>query len=114
MPKVFNWNDTNKHAKKSSEFSQNTAIALELKILLNSSQANWPLLLKILLMRNSALSSVIFQHLINFIPTSDCFKPALQQPFMNQKQNSKKCNGFICGKECNSVAEWIRGENGLF
>lgn len=112
MPTIYSNNDTNKLAQKLSEFTKNTAIALELKILLNSPQPSWPLLLKILLMRNSYLSALIFSHLINNLPTSDCYKPALDQPFVKQEVNPEKCKRFLCSKECNSVAEWACVDEG--
>lgn len=112
LPKLFPLNQNGQWASKCSDFGPNTAIALELKVLLNSPQANWAHLLKILLMRDSLVSSIIHHHLIKNIPTSDCFIPSLDQPFMNQKKFSSKCDGFLCGKECNKISEWISGEIG--
>lgn len=112
MPSVFGTNEINKYAKRSSDFEKYTAVALELKILLNSPQANWPLVLKLLLTRDAALSSIIFKHLIQFLPTTDCFKPALSQLFMRQNKDIQKCNGFLCGKECSTVAEWLLDDKG--
>lgn len=111
LPKLFPTNE-NGHcwATKCSEFNSNTAIALELKILLTSPQANWSLLLKLLLMRDAQLSTIILQHLIKEIPTSDCFISALEQPFINRDKYSLKCDGFLCGKECSNITEWISGE----
>lgn len=114
MPTIYATNETNKNAQNLSEFTKTTAIALELKILLNSPQPNWPLLLKILLMRDSYLSSVIFSNLINHLPSSDCYKAALEQPFVKHEVNAEKCARFLCSRECNSVAEWAcvdQGEN---
>ncbi|KAJ6641087.1 hypothetical protein Bhyg_06022 [Pseudolycoriella hygida] len=110
LPKLFPPNQNGQWATKCSDFASNTAIALELKVLLNSPQANWAHLLKILLMRDSLVSSIIHHHLMRNIPTSDCFYPSLDQPFMNQKKFSSKCEGFLCGKECNKIADWISGE----
>lgn len=114
MPIIYKSDEKNQYASKSLEFGRNAAIALELKVLLNSPQANWSQLLKILLMRNAHLSSIIFSHLIKHLPTNDCYKAALTQPFINQEKNFEKCNGFLCGKECNSVAEWICSDDGNF
>lgn len=102
----------NNWASRCSEFSTNTAIALELKILLNSPQPNWSLLLRILLMRDATLSSIILTHLIQNIPTNDCFISSLDQPFMKQKRLAAKCAGFLCGKECNKLTEWTSALNG--
>lgn len=113
LPTIFASDEKNQWADKSSEFGQKAAIAFELKILLNSPQANWSLLLKILLMRNAQLSSIIFNHLVQHLPTSDRFKPALSQPFSQQETKAGKCDRFLCGKECNSVAEWICDDDGM-
>lgn len=114
LPKYFLPNKSSHWETHYSEFNPCSAIALELKILLNSPQANWSLLLKILLMRNAKLSSIIFHHLIQHLPTADCFIPSLDQPFMNQKKYASKCEGFMCGKECNKISEWISEQNGKF
>lgn len=108
-------NGGNSHcwASRCSDFSTNTAIALELKILLNSPQPNWSLLLRILLMRDATLSSIIMSHLIQNIPTNDCFISSLDQPFMKQRRHVVKCDGFLCGKECNKLTEWTSALNGM-
>lgn len=111
MPAIFTNNTLNKNANNLSEFSKNAAIALELKILLKSPNPDWPLLIKLLLMRSSFLSSLIFSHLLNNLPTSDCYKPALDQPFA--KHNAEKCKRFLCGRDCHTVAEWANIDNGI-
>lgn len=113
LPTIFASDEKNQWANKSSEFGQKAAIAFELKILLNSPQANWSLLLKILLMRNAHLSSIVCNHLVQHLPTSDRFKPALSQTFTQQETKAVKCDRFLCGRECNSVAEWICGDDGI-
>lgn len=113
LPTIFASDEKNQWANKSSEFGHKAAVAFELKILLNSPQANWSLLLKILLMRNAHLSAIIFNHLVQHLPTSDRFKPTLSQPFNRQETRADKCTRFLCGKECNSVAEWICDEDGI-
>lgn len=112
MPTIFENNNLNKLAQNLSEFTQNAAIALDLKILLNSPQPDWPLLLKLLLMRNSYLSSLIFSHLINHLPNSDCYKAALKQPFAKHDVDADKCKRFLCGRDCHTVAEWANLDNG--
>lgn len=112
LPTIFTSDEKNQWANMSSEFGQKAAIAFELKILLNSPQANWSLLLKTLLMRNAHLSTIIFDHLVQHLPTSDRFKPAQSQPFNQQEATAEKCDRFLCGKECNSVAEWICDDDG--
>lgn len=106
MPNIFLNNDINIKAQRLSEFTKNAAVAFEMKILLNSPQAHWPLLLKIIMMRDSFLSSIIFSHLIEYLPTNDSFKTALTQPFITHETTAEKCKRFLCGKECRSVAEW--------
>lgn len=112
MPTIFANHNDNKNANHLSEFTNNAAIALELKILLNSPQPDWALLLKILLMRNSYLCSLIFSHLINNLPTSDCFKPALELPFARHDVDAEKCKRFLCGRDCHTVAEWANLDDG--
>ncbi|XP_055315065.1 uncharacterized protein LOC129575443 [Sitodiplosis mosellana] len=111
MPTIFTNDNFNKNANDLSEFTKNAAIALELKILLNSSQPDWALLLKILLMRNSYLSSLIFSHLLNNLPTSDCYKAALDQPFSKHDIDAEKCKRFLCSRDCHTVAEWANLDN---
>lgn len=112
LPKFFPDGHSSQWANSCSDFAANTAVALELKILLNSPQANWSLLLKILLMRDAMLSSKIFHHLLDNIPTADCYVPSLEQPFMLQTKCVSKCDGFLCGKECNKLSEWICIQDG--
>lgn len=112
LPKYFLPSQSGHWAMRCSEFSASTAIALELKILLNSPQANWALLLKIILMRDSTMASIILHHLIKNIPTPDCFIASLDQPFMNRKKATSKCEGFLCGKECNKISEWTSAQAG--
>lgn len=112
MPTLYTNDDTNKNMPKLSSFTKNAAIALELNILLNSPQPNWQLLIKLLLMRNSYLWSIIFAHLIRHLPASDCFKVAAEQPFAKDYGSIENCKRFLCGKECNSVAEWACSEEG--
>lgn len=114
MPTIFASESINKDATNLSQFKKNAAIALELKILLNSPQADWPLLLKLLLMRNSYLSSLIFSHLLNHLPTSDCYKAALNQPFSKHDVDAEKCKRFLCGRDCHTVAEWANIDDGNF
>lgn len=113
LPKLFPSGQSGQWANSTLDFGANTAVALELKILLNSPQANWALLLKILLMRDAVLTCKIFQQLLGNIPTDDCFVSALDQPFMARARNVSKCNGFMCGKECNKLGEWIAEQQGF-
>lgn len=112
MPTIFANENGNKNANNLSEFTKNAAIALELKILLNSPQPDWALLLKILLMRNSYLTSLIFLHLLNNLPTSDCYRAALDQPFSKHDIDAEKCMRFLCSRDCHTVAEWANLDNG--
>jgi protein KIAA0825 len=103
-PKMFNMNG---HlATKVSEFGTFAALTIELKVLLASPQANWPLLIKVLLMRDAHLSQIIFHHLMKFLPACDEFVDSHMQPCMNIEGLKTKCDGFLCGKECKDIAEW--------
>lgn len=112
MPTIFQNNAINKNAIALSEFTKNAAIALDLKILLNSPQPDWALLAKLLLMRNAYLSALIFGHLIKNLPTPDCYKAALEQPFSKLDLNAEKCKRFLCGRDCHTVGEWANLDNG--
>lgn len=112
MPTIFEHNGINKNAIALSDFTKNAAIALDLKILLNSPQPDWALLVKLSLMRNAYLSALIFGHLMNNLPTSDCFKAALDQPFSKLDVNAEKCKRFLCGRDCHTVAEWANLDDG--
>lgn len=88
------------------------AVALELRILLASPQANWSLLMRILLMRDATLSGIILRQLIDKVPPGDCFVSTLEQPLLRHKRTVEKCGGFLCSKECNKLAEWIGQQSG--
>lgn len=105
-PKMFPPNLNGHLATKVSEFGTFAALTIELKVLLASPQANWPLLIKVLLMRDAHLSQIIFHHLMKYLPTSDEFIDSHMQPCMNQEGLRTKCDGFLCGKECKDIAEW--------
>lgn len=113
MSSLFAADARNKMATKSLEFDANASIALELKILTNSSQANWSLLLKLLLMRGGRLSAIILNHLMSNLPTSDSFKCARDQPFYKESSATAKCKGFMCGRECAGISDWIGNDSGL-
>lgn len=89
-----------------------TSIALELKVFLSAPQINWSLLLKLLLMRNATLTTIIMKHLMQHLPSMDCFIPTLEQPLMNRIKFSTKCMGFLCGKECNNILDWLLDHQG--
>lgn len=113
MPKIFDVSASNQGASHINKLANNAAIALELKVLLNSSQANWSLLLNILLMRNGFLLSTIFEHLIKHLPARDCFKPALAQSFQVQERKCEtKCGKFLCSKDCGGMDRWMDSEEG--
>lgn len=106
LPKMFPPNLNGHFATKVSEFGTFAALTIELKVLLASPQANWPLLIKVLLMRDAHLSQIIFHHLMKYLPTCDEFVDSHMQPCMNQEGLRTKCDGFLCGKECKDIAEW--------
>lgn len=106
LPKLFPSTQNGHWATRCSEFGVNTAIALELKVLLGAPQANWPLLQKVLLMRGATLSAIIFHHLMGNLPMPENFIPSLSQPLMDRENFFKKCEGFLCGNECNEIESW--------
>lgn len=106
LPKLFPSTQNGNWATRCSEFGVNTAIALELKVLVGAPQANWSILQKVLLMRDAYLSSIIFHHLMNNLPTSDNFVESLKQPLMDRTNFAKKCKGFLCGLECMEIESW--------
>jgi hypothetical protein len=105
-PQMFPANQNGHLATKVSEFGTFQALTIELKVLLASPQANWPLLIKVLLMRDACLSQIIFHHLMKYLPGCDEFVDSHMQPCMNQEGLRTKCDGFLCGKECKDIAEW--------
>uniref|UniRef100_A0A1B0DML4 Uncharacterized protein n=1 Tax=Phlebotomus papatasi TaxID=29031 RepID=A0A1B0DML4_PHLPP len=108
LPKMFPTNQNGHWATRCSEFGPNTALSLELRVLMGAPQANWSLLLKVLLMRDANLSMIILHHLLSNQPSSDRFVAALAQPLLNRKKFAKKCEGFMCGMECTKVEEWTK------
>ncbi|XP_050091241.1 uncharacterized protein KIAA0825 homolog [Anopheles aquasalis] len=111
MPRLFPANQNAHWAARCSELPTSTAISLELKVLLSAPQANWWLLLKVLLMREAHLSSIIFHHLIRNLPSGDNFIPSSKQPSVSRDCLSKKCEGFLCGLECNDIVQWALEQN---
>ncbi|EAA04005.4 AGAP007105-PA [Anopheles gambiae str. PEST] len=111
MPRLFPPNLNAHWAARCSELPTSTALTLELKVLLAAPQANWWLLLKVLLMREAHLSSLIFHHLIRNLPSCDNFIPSARQPSVNRDCLSKKCEGFLCGLECNDIVQWALEQN---
>lgn len=109
LPKLFPPNQNGHWATRCSDFGINTAIALEIKVLLGAPQSNWSLLLKVLLMREATLSSIIIHHLIKNLPSSDCYVPSLKQPLMDRDNFPVKCDGFLCGNECKEIKSWTNG-----
>lgn len=114
LERVFRSTEGTSWITKSNDFSKETAIALELKILLNSPQANWSLLLKLLLMRNATVSTIIFRHLIKYLPSRDKFKAASDLAFLRQPRDRSKCDGFLCGKECDNEDDAKGMDDGQF
>ncbi|XP_075215325.1 uncharacterized protein LOC142321215 [Lycorma delicatula] len=69
------------------------AVSLELSVLLAQPQPSWPLLLKVLMMRNCWVPSKIMLHLIdNTLKSSSNTEKS--------SQNDKKCTGFMCSGDC--------------
>lgn len=57
-------------------------------------------------MRDATLPAIIIHHLMENLPGSDSFVNSFDQPCMNQDNYAKKCEGFLCGKECNDIDNW--------
>lgn len=112
LPRYFPAEQSGQWAHSCRDFAASTAIAVELRILLHSPQANWSLLLRILLMRDATLTRVILGQLLANVPASDAFVPTLEQPFMRRRRAAQKCEGFLCSKECNKLTEWIMLQSG--
>ncbi|XP_055373568.1 uncharacterized protein LOC129606945 [Condylostylus longicornis] len=84
---------------RSLDLPTSTCIALELKVLLAAPQPNWSHLLKVLLMRDATITTIVIHHLMKNLPTSDNFHSALEQGFFNQNLD-RKCEAFLCAGEC--------------
>ncbi|XP_063706631.1 uncharacterized protein LOC134835643 [Culicoides brevitarsis] len=106
LSKLFPDKRTGHYATRCSEFTSSTAITLELRVLMTAPQPSWPILIKVLLMREATLSSVIFHHLIENLPSQENFVPSYLQPCLNKETMDAKCEGFLCGKECNDIGHW--------
>ncbi|XP_039278342.1 uncharacterized protein LOC111044238 [Nilaparvata lugens] len=65
------------------------AISLELNVLLAQPQPLWPLILKVLMMRNCWVASKIMLHLVD--------EPCV---FGENSQVDNKCSGFMCSGDC--------------
>ncbi|XP_046392270.1 uncharacterized protein LOC124160463 [Ischnura elegans] len=78
-----------------------TAVALDLTVLMAQPEASWPLLLKVLMMRKSLLSSLLFHHLIHTNPAKEEKSLRKEAPATaEEKSNAKTCLGFLCAGNC--------------
>ncbi|XP_069686623.1 uncharacterized protein KIAA0825 [Periplaneta americana] len=78
------------------------AIALELSVLVAQPQASWPLLLKVLTMRNYKVTCVILQHVMQQLKktvSQSARKTVKFSPKQKDKEDvdSEQCGGFLCG-----------------
>lgn len=105
-PKLFP-RESKVQERISSDLMTNSAICVDFLVLINAPQADWPLLIKCLLMRDAKLSKIILKLLLDNLPTDDNFIEALHQP-MNSEKLKKKCTGFMCGLECTNIALWAQ------
>ncbi|XP_026470814.1 uncharacterized protein LOC113375081 [Ctenocephalides felis] len=98
-PHLFSAESGNQFATRMLDLTPGAAIALELKVYLAQPQPTWPLLLKLLLMRDCAVSSIILHHLINYLPMSD----DMDGGSVTSKKvviKTQACDGFLCTYDC--------------
>lgn len=58
------------------------------------------------------MSSLIFHHLIKNVPSGDNYINSSKQPSINRESMSRKCDGFLCGLECNDIVQWSLEQKG--
>lgn len=72
-----------------------TAVAIEVSVLVAQPEACWPLLLKVLLMRNSLAASILLIHLLR-----------VDQHVAPEANKQDCCGGFLCGP---TAGCWVEG-----
>ncbi|XP_071439938.1 uncharacterized protein KIAA0825 homolog [Hetaerina americana] len=77
-----------------------TAVALDLIVLMAQPEASWPLLLKVLMMRKSFLSTLLFHHLIHTKPAKEKETRTEVPKTAEEKSSSNNCEGFLCSGNC--------------
>ncbi|XP_059470698.1 uncharacterized protein LOC132193812 [Neocloeon triangulifer] len=76
--------------------NDNTAVAVELSVLCAQPEASWPLLVKVLLMRNYVATTILLRHLLKAdIQYQDAVHSSVEG-----------CGGFLCGA---TAGCWVEG-----
>ncbi|CAH2105831.1 unnamed protein product [Euphydryas editha] len=84
-----------KTAKKTQDLSMKTAVVLELMVLLAQPQPSWASVVKVLMMRNCHISSILLIHAIRNMSVDNSRWPA-DGLWYNMSGCKKKCEGFLC------------------
>ncbi|XP_055846207.1 uncharacterized protein LOC129912111 [Episyrphus balteatus] len=109
LPRLFPKDHSSQWVTEFFDLNANTAIALELKVLLAFPEADWSFLVKVILMRDAKLSSIILPHLMKYLPSPENFKNVTKWSF-TLSENHEKCSAFLCRQECFNPAELIVDE----
>ncbi|CAG5041437.1 unnamed protein product [Parnassius apollo] len=81
--------------KHTKDLANKTAIGLELIVLLAQPQPSWPLLVKVLMMRDCHLARILLHNAILNMSTDNARWPA-DGLWYNVDQYQQKCGGFLC------------------
>lgn len=107
LPKYFPNDQGCQWVSQCTDLSTNTAIALELRVLLASPEAEWSHVVKILMMRDSTIATIIMHHLMKYLPPRENFKNVIDHPFARARSYTK-CKAFLCRSECfNAIDELV-------
>ncbi|XP_017126773.1 uncharacterized protein LOC108145722 isoform X1 [Drosophila elegans] len=110
LPRYFPKEQSCQWVTEFSDLSTNTAISLDLRVLLAFPEADWSYLLKILLMRDAYLTGIIMRHLMQHLPSSENFKNVAKISFTSAEGAPQKCEAFLCRGECFNVTDSIAGD----
>lgn len=64
-------------------------------------------------MRDAHLTGIILKHLLKHLPSSENFKNVAKHSFIEDINETKKCEGFLCRGECFNVADIIADDLGI-
>ncbi|XP_037940493.1 uncharacterized protein LOC119673299 [Teleopsis dalmanni] len=107
LPRFFPKDQSCQWVSDFSDLNTNTAISLELKVLLSFPEADWSFLVKVLLMRDANLTGIILRHLLKYLPASENFKNVAKHSFTEHGSEPQKCKAFLCRSECFNVSDLI-------
>lgn len=113
LPRYFPKEQSCQWVTEFADLTTNTAISLDLRVLLAFPEAHWSYLLKILLMRDAYLTGIIMRHLMQHLPSSENFKNVAKHSFTSAEGAPLKCEAFLCRGECFNVTESIAGDIGI-